>query len=65
VKTPSVLHILKSEPDETVAGLIEALSEGQGVSVVSLFEDQITGNDVNWSRLVDDIFSHDRIICWW
>ena len=35
MKTPSVLHILKSEPDETVAGLIEALSEEQGVAVVN------------------------------
>lgn len=65
MKPPSILHILKSEPDETVAGLIEDLSQGQGVAVVSLFEDQITGSGVNWPRLVEDIFRHDRVICWW
>ena len=65
MKTPTVLHILKSEPDETVAGLIEAQSEKEGVAVVSLYQDQITGSGVNWARLVDDIFNYDRVICWW
>jgi len=65
VKTATVLHILKSEPDETVAGLIEAQSQEEGAAVVSLYQDQISGFSVNWSRLVDDIFNFDRVICWW
>jgi hypothetical protein len=24
----------------------------------------LTGSRVNWARLVDDIFSHGRVICW-
>jgi hypothetical protein len=65
LKLPTVLHILKSEPDETVAGLIQAQSEDECVAVVSLYQDQITGSGVNWARLVDDIFNYDRVICWW
>lgn len=65
MKTLSILHILKSEPDETVAGLIQAQSDEEYGAVVALYQDQITGSGVNWSRLVDDIFAYDRIICWW
>ena len=61
----TVLHILKSEPDKTVAELIEASSLEETVAVVGLYQDEITGSVVNWCRLVDDIFSYDRVICWW
>ena len=60
-----ILHILKSEPDETVAGVIEAQSVEGEVAVVSLYRDEITGQSVDWSRLVEDIFAYDRVICWW
>ena len=60
-----ILHILKSEPDETVAGVIEAQSLDGDVAVVSLYRDEITGQSVDWSRLVEDIFAYDRVICWW
>lgn len=55
-----VLHILKNDPDETVEKLIDVLSEDCEASVVPLFN----GN-IDWLRLVDDIFTHDRVICWW
>lgn len=60
-----VLHILKSEPDETIARVIEAQSVEEEVAVVSLYRDEISGNAVDWSRLVEDIFTYDRVICWW
>jgi hypothetical protein len=60
-----VLHILKSEPDETIAKVIEAQSVEGEVAVVSLYRDEISGNAVDWSRLVEDIFTYDRVICWW
>ena len=59
------LHILKTEPDETIVDLIDALSGDQGVAVVGLYEDKISGKPMNWHRLVDDIFSYERVICWW
>jgi len=61
----TVLHILKSEPDKTVAELIEASSLEKTVAVVGLYQDEITGSVVNWYRQVDDIFTYDRVICWW
>lgn len=30
------------------------------LSVVVLYEDP-----VDWSSLVDQIFNHDKVICWW
>lgn len=55
-----VLHILRSEPDETVEKLSNAISKKNTATVVPLYQD-----NVDWSGLVDDIFAHDRVICWW
>jgi hypothetical protein len=63
--TLTTLHILKSEPDDTVADLIEALSGSDGAMVVNLYRDEISGSDVDWEQLVTDIFKADRVISWW
>jgi hypothetical protein len=55
-----VLHILRTEPDDTVEAIMEAFSVEEVVNVTALYK-----GDVDWSRLVDDIFSHDKVICWW
>ncbi len=55
-----VLHILRTEPDDTVEAIMEAFSVEEVVNVTALYK-----GDVDWSKLVDDIFSHDKIICWW
>jgi len=55
----NVLHILKTEPDETVQELMQAFADDE-VSTVPLFE-----GGVDWEGLVDEIFSADKIICWW
>jgi hypothetical protein len=55
-----VLQIFRSEPDETVKQLSEAVSKSENTSTARLYSD-----DVNWSQIVDDIFSHDKVICWW
>jgi hypothetical protein len=54
-----VLHILKTEPDETVEGLLQAFTDDEA-KTVSLYE-----GEVDWAGLVDDIFSYEKIICWW
>lgn len=59
-----VLHILCKEPDETVRRLIEAMSGDSGVAVVALYGDGVSQIPVNWNRLVDDIFAHQKVICW-
>ena len=60
-----LLHILKTEPDRNVVRLIDALSGEEGATVVTLYQDDIVGKAIDWPRLVDDIFSHDKVICWW
>jgi hypothetical protein len=59
-----VLHILRSEPNETVQQLIEAMSGDDGVTVAVLYRDDIARVPVNWHRLVDDIFASEKVICW-
>ena len=59
-----VLHILKSEPDEAVVRIIDALAGDESVAVVNLYQDQISGTKTNWFRLVEDIFTYDQVICW-
>lgn len=54
-----ILHILKSEPDETVEELAAAFADEE-VTTVPLYDD-----GVDWSDLVDEIFAADKVICWW
>jgi hypothetical protein len=53
-----VLYILKREVDDTVKRLIEEHKKANEVKVISLTE------DISYDALVDDIFSHDRVISW-
>ncbi|MBS3756388.1 MAG: hypothetical protein KGY56_11890 [Desulfobacterales bacterium] len=56
-----ILHILRSEPDETVERLIGGMYEQDDETTVkSLYK-----KEIDWERLVDDIFSHEKIVCWW
>ncbi|MGM0453028.1 MAG: hypothetical protein ACQERN_07675 [Thermodesulfobacteriota bacterium] len=56
-----ILHLLRNEPDKTVERLINAMDdEGDQTTVKPLFKP-----DIDWHRLVDDIFSHEKVICWW
>ncbi len=59
-----LLHILRSEPSDTVQQLIEAMAGDEGVTVAVLYQDDIARMPVNWQRLVDDIFAADKVICW-
>ncbi len=55
-----ILHILRTEPDDTVKKFMENLSSEAEATVTALYE-----KEVDWSGVVDDIFSHDKVICWW
>lgn len=61
----TTLHILRNEPDDILAALIDLISEDEGVRVIGLYADGITGSPVDWDRLVKDVFAHERVICWW
>ncbi|MBW2573280.1 MAG: hypothetical protein JRD87_13445 [Deltaproteobacteria bacterium] len=56
----NVLNIVRSAPDDLEKRFIETFSEGEENKVITLYE-----GDVDWSALVDDIFSYDKTICWW
>ena len=55
-----ILHILRTEPDETVKNIVASTTNGDESSTAELFK-----GEIDWPGLVDDIFSHDKIICWW
>ena len=56
----TVLNIVRSAPDEFETTLIDAFAARDGHSVVRLYD-----AEVDWSGLVDEIFKHDQVICWW
>lgn len=55
-----VLEILKSEPDTNVKKIIDIHSQENEVKIVKLYE-----GTPDYNALVNDIFSHDRVIAWW
>lgn len=55
-----ILHLLRTEPDISVERFIECYSDEDECAVEPLYQ-----SDVDWNRLVDDIFSYDKVICWW
>lgn len=55
-----VLNIVRSEPDDLIKKCIDAFYEDKEDKVVALYDE-----NVDWNGLVDDIFSCDKVICWW
>jgi hypothetical protein len=55
-----ILHILRSERDGNVEKFMDVITDGDESKVQALYN-----GDINWSALVDDIFSHDKVVCWW
>ena len=55
-----LLNIIRTEPDETIKMFIEDFSKDEETKKVVLYE----GN-IDWPALVDDIFSYDKVVCWW
>jgi hypothetical protein len=39
---------------------MDVINDDDTSKVQALYKD-----DINWATLVDDIFSHDKVICWW
>ena len=57
-----ILHILRTRPDETIEKLIKTSTNGDQPKAVELYRCE---EEMDWARLVDDIFSHDKVISWW
>jgi hypothetical protein len=58
----NILHIFKSEPDETTKTLAAIVSEGKEISEFSLYQEE-----ADYGKLIDLIFEHDhdKVISWW
>jgi len=54
-----LLHIVKTEPDAATEFLIQELGPGKQVTRFDLYQDQ------DYQKLVEMIFAHDEVICWW
>lgn len=55
-----MLHILRTEPDEATLELIEGMPLREKTHVLHLYDET-----PDWDQIVDQIFAHDKIICWW
>lgn len=55
-----ILHVERSQPDDLVRNLVEAMSRGKQAREVPLWQDQ-----VDYDQLVKDIFEAEKVICWW
>jgi hypothetical protein len=55
-----LLHIYRSRPTKEVLKLVEILSAGNESTTFFLYE-----GPVDYNKLVELIFSHDKTISWW
>ncbi len=55
-----ILYILRTRPDVTVEKFMRTVTNGDQADVRALYEE-----NMDWSKLVDDIFEHDKVISWW
>ncbi len=54
-----ILHLLNDGGDQLSGQVIEEHARQHQVLVVDL-----RGNDISYEHLVDEIFSHDKVISW-
>ncbi len=50
---------MKHPPDESTRKIIEVQRAGNEMTIIDL-----TKGGVDYNRLVADVFSHDRVLCW-
>jgi Ca2+-binding EF-hand superfamily protein len=59
-QTKDLLHILRSVPDDETQKMMAELSADVDADVIKLYN-----AEMDWEEVVDAIFSHSRIVCWW
>ena len=55
-----ILHVLKSEPDEILKKLMGPISEANEVKYFEMYK-----GDVDYDKMIELVFNHDKVICWW
>ena len=61
----TILHLLPQAPDETVERLIETMAGDRWATVITLYDDGVSHRPVDWEKVVEAIFKHEKIFCWW
>lgn len=54
-----ILHIAKKQLDDSTKKIIEAQKAGNEVKVVEIYK-----GGTDYSKLVSDVFSHDKVFTW-
>jgi hypothetical protein len=54
-----IFYIIRSELDETIRKIIERQYRGNEVKVLEL-----SAGDLSYESIIEDIFTHDRVISW-
>ncbi|MBI4773655.1 MAG: hypothetical protein HY788_05655 [Deltaproteobacteria bacterium] len=55
-----LLHLLKSEPDDTTQKLMDAVSEGNETTVEKMYE-----GEPDYTKIIRLVFENDKNISWW
>ncbi len=55
-----ILQIFKSEPDAVIKKLMEPVSKDNEARQFEMYQ-----GDVDYDKLVELVFDHDTVICWW
>ena len=55
-----IVHVYRSEPNDTTKKLVDMVSEGRQTESMNLF-----GGTPDYGKLVDLIMNADQTICWW
>lgn len=58
-QTVKILHILKKAPDASTKKIIELQASGNEVKTIELYK-----GGASYDKLVADVFSFDKVICW-
>lgn len=55
-----ILHVYRSEPNDTTKQLVKIVSEGRETESMNLY-----GATPDYNKLVDLVLAADQTICWW
>ena len=55
-----ILHILRSKPDEMTRNIIQRSFEDAQNIEMPLYEE-----NVNYDKLLEEIFNSNKVVCWW
>lgn len=55
-----MLHLIRSAPDSQTMELIETMVQRDKDRVIHLYD-----GPQEWDRIIERIFHHEKVTCWW